>query len=80
MNKKLNILYQCSLFDLYNVFNLQVMLKPPMFIYGRANCERIYVLGWSEMNSTILSFGELRRLNQFGHKRAHNALLFNKPI
>ena len=80
MNKKLNILYQCSLFDLYNVFNLQVMLKPPMFIYGRANCERIYVLGWSEMNSTILSFGELRRLNQFGRKRSHNALLFNKPI
>jgi hypothetical protein len=36
-------------FDFYNVLNLQVMLKPPMFIYGRANCERIYVLGWSGM-------------------------------
>ena len=35
-------------------------------------------LGWK---FTILNFCELRRLvDQFGRKRAHNALLFNKPI
>ena len=39
----------------------------------------IYWVGM-ELNLRILNFGELWGLNQFGRKRAHSALLFNKPI
>lgn len=48
-----------------------------VFIYDRAN--DMYWVGM-EWNLTIFNFGELRRMNQFGRKRAHNAFLFNKPI
>jgi len=58
-------------------FNLHLTLifKLSVFIYT-ADHERIYDLGWNLTTLTV----EQGRLNQFGCKRADNALLFNKPI
>ena len=46
---------------------------------GKIIREYMYWVGM-EWNLTILNFGELSRLDQFGRKSVHNALLFNKPI
>jgi len=48
-----------------------------VFLYYTADYVGIYVFGWIAKKLNNI---ELRRLNRFGCKRAHKALLFNKPI